>query len=209
MQRHEDMVDDDRGILRQALDDARDESLRLDDLALELGIPGSEEGEDEHSEEGADVGPEERVAGGILQPGAEETSDDLCCAVAESDSAEMSRRPMVEGQTHLGLPLHAPKQPPSESARSKSNYNVAELQRRDGDIVPAGVESTVEVATVLREQSTDNLWLIREGVGRYQTNERRESGEDCRRELRIVGLPSKREGRVKGCKSTNKWERTL
>lgn len=77
VQGNENVVYDDLRILRETLDHTRDEALRLDDLGLELRIAGSEEGEDEHAEQGADVGPEERVTGGVLETSAEETSDDL------------------------------------------------------------------------------------------------------------------------------------
>jgi hypothetical protein len=78
---------------------------------------------------------------------------------------------------------------------SESYYHVAELERRDGDIVSARVESTIEVTAVLREETADDLGLVGERVGRHQANEGGESGEDGSRELRVVGL-AKKQGRI-------------
>lgn len=185
------MVDDDFGILGKSLDHARDETLGLDDLSLELRVAGGEEGEDEHAEKGADVGPEEGIARGVLQASAEETSDDLQRAEKVVSSSPKLALLLL---THLGLPLHASKEPPSKTSLSEAYHHVAELQRGDGDIVTARVESTVEVTAVLREETADNLGLVGERVGGHQANESSEGCEDGGRELRVVGLAKKQRG---------------
>jgi hypothetical protein len=90
--------------------------------------------------------------------------------------------------TYLGRPLHASEQPPRKSARAESDYDVAELERCDRDIVSTRVEGAVEVRAVLRKKAANDLGFIGEGVGRDETDEGGQGREDGGRELRVVGL---------------------
>lgn len=106
-ERDQDVVHHNLGILSEALDEARDESLGVDHIGLETRVAGREEREDKHREERADVGSRQRIARGVSEPGAVQTRDDLRPSAKRSPSC---------GSAYLGLPLHRAKHPSRESS---------------------------------------------------------------------------------------------